>query len=187
MAAVLSEERLLDIAGPTVFGRGEDYVGYVRGLRVVGARATATIQARNVYLVDLSWADGSPDGSCTCPHYAEGNFCKHLVAVGLAVVADLSSEELRTVVRDALATRGLVDYGRSFEVARDAEEMLDELEGYLDRGAADAVRPVLLKATERLPGHGDRGQRRRARPGDEREGQGQAPQEAAQVGAVRST
>ncbi|WP_431237442.1 SWIM zinc finger family protein [Mycolicibacterium aichiense] len=27
-----------------------------------------------------------PAGSCTCPHNAEGNFCKHLVATGLAAI-----------------------------------------------------------------------------------------------------
>ncbi|KUH37325.1 hypothetical protein ATE80_18705 [Streptomyces kanasensis] len=28
-----------------------------------------------------------PAGTCDCPHGQEGNFCKHLVALGLMVIA----------------------------------------------------------------------------------------------------
>jgi hypothetical protein len=38
----LTETDLLAAAGETVFVRGEDYVQYVRGLRVRGSHATAT-------------------------------------------------------------------------------------------------------------------------------------------------
>jgi soluble cytochrome b562 len=58
--------------------------------------------------------------------------------------------ELVKGVRDALATRGFIDYRRSFELAAAAEEILDELEEHLDRGAADAVAPALQKVTVRL-------------------------------------
>jgi hypothetical protein len=82
----LDESVLEAAATGASFTRGEDYVRYVRGLRVDGARATATIQARNVYLVDLAWPGTELVGSCTCPHHAQGAFCKHLVAVGLAAL-----------------------------------------------------------------------------------------------------
>ncbi|WP_083663251.1 SWIM zinc finger family protein [Actinomyces mediterranea] len=36
--------------------------------------------------VTLRWNDDGVTGQCTCPHFADGNFCKHLVALGLAVV-----------------------------------------------------------------------------------------------------
>ncbi len=203
-ARALTEDRLRRVAGETVFGRGEDYVRHVHGLRVEGTHARATIQAQRVYRVDLDWSGTSVDGECTCPHWADGNFCKHLVAVGLAALDrtapepggprasaasagldDLSAEELRGLVRDlmemapevaravqvraaarlepasmakeltafateALRTRGFVDYRRSFEVARDAEEVLDELERHVDQRAADAVRPALLRVATRL-------------------------------------
>jgi uncharacterized Zn finger protein len=76
---------LLALAGETVFGRGEDYVQYVHGLTVSNTSARASIQAKRVYAVELSWQNGV-SGVCTCPHNAEGNFCKHLVAAGLAVL-----------------------------------------------------------------------------------------------------
>ena len=82
----LSETTLLKVAGDLVYARGEDYVRYVRGLRTTAFKAYASIQAKNVYTVELDWSGPLPDGSCTCPHHADGNFCKHLVATGLAAI-----------------------------------------------------------------------------------------------------
>lgn len=162
-----------------------------------------------VYTVELDWSGALPDGSCTCRHHADGNFCKHLVATGLAaldsgrvgvdarttdadesdlvaVVRAMDVDELRdlvlrlarrddgvrrmlairgtatvgddthakaemeTYVRNILTFRGFVDYRRSFEVARMAGDMLDELETHLNSGAAEIVRPALLRAVTRL-------------------------------------
>lgn len=203
MASGLSEQGLLAQAGETIFGRGEEYVRYVHGLVVRDQRATASIQARNVYVVELDWSGRELAGSCSCPFNSGGEFCKHLVAVGLAVidaagsegpvtseldrhVDAMSEDELRAfvrvvverdpaarrllevraagatgdagavaddlveMVRDTLATRGYVDYRRSFDVAKDAQAMLDELEGHLAAGGADLVRPALLRAVTRL-------------------------------------
>ena len=203
MASGLSEQRLRAQAGDTIFGRGEDYVRYVHGLVVRDQRATASIQARNVYVVELDWSGGGIDGACTCPFNAGGEFCKHLVAVGLAAIdaagsdgtvtseldqqlAAMSEAEVRALlrtlverdsaarrlvevraaavagdttsvaddlvelVRDTLSTRGYVDYRRSFDVAKDAQATLDELEGHLATGGADLVRPALLRAVTRL-------------------------------------
>ena len=82
----LSETTLLKVAGDLVYARGEDYVRYVRGLRTTDLKAYASIQAKNVYQVELDWSGPLPDGSCTCRHHADGNFCKHLVATGLAAI-----------------------------------------------------------------------------------------------------
>lgn len=59
------------------------------------------------------------------------------------------ADDLVAMVRDTTVVRGFIDYRRSFEVARDAQAMLDEF----DRGAEvapDAARPVLLEAVARL-------------------------------------
>jgi hypothetical protein len=82
----LSERALLKVAGDRVYGRGEDYVRYVRGLRITAEMAYASVQAKRLYTVELEWSGPQPDGFCTCPHAADGHFCKHLVAVGLAVI-----------------------------------------------------------------------------------------------------
>lgn len=82
----LSERALLEVAGDRGYARGEDYVRYVRGLRITAEKAYASVQAKRVYAVELDWSGPQPDGFCTCPHAADGHFCKHLVAVGLAVI-----------------------------------------------------------------------------------------------------
>ena len=84
--AVFTEEDLLNAAGPVVFERGVEYLQYVRGLQVRVDQATASIQAKRVYTVQLAWFGHALDGACSCPHNSDGNFCKHLVAVGLAVL-----------------------------------------------------------------------------------------------------
>jgi hypothetical protein len=58
--------------------------------------------------------------------------------------------ELESYVRNTLAFRGFVDYRCSFEVAGAASEVLDELENHLNSGAAETVRPALLRALTRL-------------------------------------
>ena len=203
----LSEAGLLKVAGDVVYARGEDYVRYVHGLRTTASKAYASIQAKRVYTVELDWSGSLPAGSCSCPHNADGNFCKHLVATGLAAIdsgrvaldepiggapdlraavhaMDLdelrelvigvaqrddgvrrmveirattasgddahAKAELEAYVRDALSFRGFIDYRRSFEVAQAASDMLDELESYLENGAAEIARPALLRALTRL-------------------------------------
>ena len=82
----LTEGRLLEAAGDVIFGRGEDYVRHVRGLLVMGTCATGTVQAQNAYVVELDWGKRDLDADCSCPHFARGFFCKHVVALGLAAL-----------------------------------------------------------------------------------------------------
>ena len=204
----LTEAQLVRSAGDVVFGRGEDYVRHVRGLVVMGSCATAVVQAKSAYAVELDWAHRDLAGDCTCPHFERGYFCKHLVAVGLAAISGcaplslvppsepddvlvsylqtLEVAELRDLVAElaardegvdqfvriraaisgangadasktmvesvtaALNVRGFIDYRRSFEVARAASDILDDLEGQFEFGAAEIIRPALLKALTRL-------------------------------------
>jgi hypothetical protein len=210
---ILSEKRLAAIAGPASYAKAQDYVHCVRGLRAESGQAAASVQGKAVYRVSLEWGDGAISGTCDCPQHRDGNFCKHLVAVGLAVLDQTSpgptrpgpsnppgdsrsavdryldsldaqalrdlvvetaaysqaalrmlevraasgqgdteavSQHLLEAVNQALSSRGFIDYRRSFGVARDANEALDELQRHLDEGAADAARPALLRALTRL-------------------------------------
>lgn len=211
----LTEQVLSAATDPTRFSRGEDYVRYVTGLRRTGNRASGTIQAKRVYQVELDWS-GALAGTCTCVDHAEGYFCKHQVALGLALidsapagrlVADVAAApsgrdgasdplaafvqdldrdqlvalvtelverdpqarehalaraaaagradaldpaELTARVNSALSRRGYIDYRRSFDVAHDAQKVLDGLEDLLAAGATTAVQPALLRAVTRL-------------------------------------
>ena len=80
------------LAGATTLRRGEEYfsTGAVSRLRETHDKITASVEGSEMYRVDLWDDDGELDGDCTCPHAADGNFCKHCVAVGLAWLADQS-------------------------------------------------------------------------------------------------
>lgn len=82
----ITRAALEDYAGDVIYRRGEAYFrqGAVSRLRDAGDKATARVNGTEAYRVEL-WTDGQEfEYDCTCPHAAEGNFCKHCVAVGLA-------------------------------------------------------------------------------------------------------
>jgi uncharacterized Zn finger protein len=136
----LSETSLLKVAGDLVYARGEDYVRYVRGLRTTDSKAYASIQAKRVYQVELDWSGPLPDGSCTCPHHADGNFCKHLVATGLAAI-----DTGRVVVDDAAGSTAEVALEAAVQ-AMDVDELRELVITLAQRD--DGVRRMLeIRAT----------------------------------------
>ena len=84
---------LEDLAGTTAFQRGEEYfsAGAVERLRVFGDKITARVEGTETYQVELRDDDGDLAYDCTCPRAADGYFCKHCVAVGLAWLAENSA------------------------------------------------------------------------------------------------
>lgn len=86
----ITHDALRDFAGPTIYSRGESYFrhGAVSRLRDAGSKVSARVEGTELYEVEL-WTDGDElQYDCTCPHAAEGNFCKHCVAAGLAFLAE---------------------------------------------------------------------------------------------------
>ena len=81
------------LAGAATYQRGEAYfsAGAVTRLRVGDDKITARVEGTESYRVELRDDDGELTERCTCPHAAEGNFCKHCVAVGLAWLAEQAS------------------------------------------------------------------------------------------------
>src|SRR3989304_5641223 len=84
---------LEDLAGTTAFQRGKEYfsAGVVERLRVSGDKITARVEGTETYQVELRDDDGDLAYDCTCPRAADGYFCKHCVAVGLAWLAENSA------------------------------------------------------------------------------------------------
>lgn len=83
---LITADDLRIIAGDRYFERGEDYCsrGAVTRLRVDGERITARIEGTDTYTSKL-WNDQGELGyDCSCPLGEDGEFCKHLVATGLA-------------------------------------------------------------------------------------------------------
>jgi uncharacterized Zn finger protein len=90
---LISRAKLQDLAGSTAFHRGEEYfsVGAVGRLRAVEDKINARVEGTETYKVELRDDDGDLTYDCTCPRAADGYFCKHCVAVGLAWLAENSA------------------------------------------------------------------------------------------------
>jgi hypothetical protein len=88
-ADLITESGLKTAAGDRAYARGVGYFesGAVADLVVSGKTINSCVVGTDEYAVRL-WADGSDlEHSCTCPVGADGIFCKHAVAAGLAWLA----------------------------------------------------------------------------------------------------
>ncbi|MFI8419462.1 SWIM zinc finger domain-containing protein [Streptomyces sp. NPDC085479] len=84
----LTEAKLRALAGERSFERGRGYVDEVSGVEFGDGWIRASVRGTERYDVELVLAGRrKPTGTCDCPYGQEGNFCKHLVALGLAVIA----------------------------------------------------------------------------------------------------
>jgi uncharacterized Zn finger protein len=85
-APFVEPRNLRRMAGGVSFERGEDYFlnGQVKALAEHGGTITAKVQGTRPYRVELWIEEENLEYSCTCPMGADGEFCKHCVAVGLA-------------------------------------------------------------------------------------------------------
>ena len=87
MALAFTEDDLRNAAGPMGFERGLNYRDCVEELEIGPDEVDAIVVGSFEYDVTLSRERGVLAGRCSCPWGQEGNFCKHCVAVGLAVLA----------------------------------------------------------------------------------------------------
>jgi uncharacterized Zn finger protein len=80
--------QLQRLAGDKVFARGLAYFDNdaVGEIDTRNGRYNATVMGSELYEVSLRWGHKGLDGACDCPA-AEDGFCKHQVALGLAVLA----------------------------------------------------------------------------------------------------
>ena len=87
IAVGFNEDDLRCLAGPRSFERSQGYRDAVSGLEVEDGRFCARVQGTAVYEVEITADDVEGlSGLCDCPYGQEGNFCKHCVAVGLAIL-----------------------------------------------------------------------------------------------------
>ncbi len=87
---LITRASLEDLAGTAAFRRGEEYfsIGVVGRLRATDDKVSAKVEDTETYQVELRDDDGDLAYDCICPHAADGYFCKHCVAVGLAWLAE---------------------------------------------------------------------------------------------------
>jgi uncharacterized Zn finger protein len=115
----IDKKTIRDRSTDAVFERGTNYhdEGRIRRLDRFGDLVTAAVSGSNLYDVTVDFGGRSIDTRCTCP-YDGGGDCKHVVAVLLDIAAnppqdeservetvlgDVSADDLRGFVRDALA------------------------------------------------------------------------------------
>ena len=84
--AAINLLQLKRMANDRSFARGEAYFkdGRVHSLATYQGALTAIVSGQDDYCVTLRATEREIDYSCDCPIGLEGEFCKHLVAVGLA-------------------------------------------------------------------------------------------------------
>jgi uncharacterized Zn finger protein len=85
LSSMLTRERLILEAGEGAFGKGNEYArwGHVRVLENSDSGISAAVTGSYLYIAYLRAGRKELVWYCSCPHFGEGNFCKHLVATGL--------------------------------------------------------------------------------------------------------
>ncbi|MFE9093642.1 SWIM zinc finger domain-containing protein [Streptomyces sp. NPDC007264] len=88
----LTEANLRALAGARSYERALGYLDAVSGVEVGDGWVTASVHGTERYEVELTLdGPGGLAGTCDCPYGLEGNFCKHLVALGLSMLAQRES------------------------------------------------------------------------------------------------
>jgi uncharacterized Zn finger protein len=145
-----------------VLERGVNYrdEGRIQQLDRFGELVTASVSGSKLYDVTVKFGGRSVDARCTCP-YDGGGDCKHVVAVLLdiaasppqdeserveAVIDDVSVDDLRGFVRDALAEHAelreqfLARFGDDHKPVEEYREEIAQLfEQHADPGVYDAI------------------------------------------------
>ena len=82
-------ETLRELAGERSFARGQEYYrdGSVQILSLGSKRVVAEVSGTEDYRTVLTGRGVEIDGDCSCPAFGDQGFCKHMVAVALAVNA----------------------------------------------------------------------------------------------------
>jgi uncharacterized Zn finger protein len=88
MTAWFTEDDLHEAAGGASYQRGRDYVDAVVDVAPTALGVRATVRGSDCYEVWLGRDADRLVAECSCPFGADGNFCKHCVAVGLVLLAE---------------------------------------------------------------------------------------------------
>ncbi len=138
VGALASE--LVKLAGQGAYERGVAYYeeGRVARLAVVGERITARVDGTEAYEVRLQRTPLGFDGACTCPASEGFDFCKHCVAVALAVGA----RDAVMQATDADAAEGRI---RAYLSGLPSDALIDIVLGALD-GAPELENRLLMQA-----------------------------------------
>jgi uncharacterized Zn finger protein len=136
LKAVLTRTALKRLADARSFARGEDYFadGQVISLVEHAGKLTATVQGTEEYSVKISIRAGELDYNCSCPMGADGAFCKHCVAVGLAWLASFSEKPPAHRTETAATPVVTLEDARAWLAQQDKTQLVEML---LDQATSD--------------------------------------------------
>ena len=88
LQAFLSPQRLRELAGSKVYGRGEEYFArnHVQIHEHARDEAIGEVMGSQPYRVELRLTPKGLTAECTCPAMSDYGFCKHAVALGLCLI-----------------------------------------------------------------------------------------------------
>lgn len=141
------------MAGARAFERGESYFkrGHVGTLVEHDGTVSAKVEGTRTYRVKLWREDDALDYACSCPVGRDGQFCKHAVALGLALLQAVSP---KAVTKAKAPSRVTLDDVRVHLLARDKSALVDMLMQQLVED--DTLRRrLLMEAASRGPGKPD--------------------------------
>lgn len=152
----LSEKLLKQKAFPQVYERAE---GYLSGNRIsslirYGEVYCGQITGSTRYDIVLDLREENWTGTCTCP-YDQRGYCKHIIAVGMAVIRGEISEDYPTLPPEKEESLNLVNINEVRDHFRQDENYLfsDLLNHWLARkNLRNAVRVLLGVYEGILPG-----------------------------------
>jgi uncharacterized Zn finger protein len=132
---LITRNNLKQLAGTTAFQRGEEYYasGFVERLLTADQKVSARVAGTETYRVELSDKNDDLSHNCTCPRAADGYFCKHCVAVGLAWLAGQQAE-------------GAVGQSKTKKKRRDPWQ---EIRDYLTQQTPEVLIALVLEAAQR--------------------------------------
>ncbi|HTZ29051.1 MAG TPA: SWIM zinc finger family protein [Streptosporangiaceae bacterium] len=142
-----TEADIKGAAGDRSFARGREYLDSVEDLEIGGSEITASVYGNSEYRVSLAAGDDGLTGDCTCPYGREGFFCKHCVAVGLAVLR--IGDDLPRHVEVTRSGRQLLE---SWLESLSKEDLLAELSALLHEDRALRRRFELRAASANADG-----------------------------------
>ncbi len=95
MPVAFTVETLRALANSTSYQRGQGYfrAGAVRKITQTGPVFTARVMGSEAYQVRLDLGGRQVDATCSCPYDYDG-ICKHIVALGLAVIKQFDLHHL---------------------------------------------------------------------------------------------
>lgn len=145
---LLNRATLRSMAGARSFERGEDYFvnGQVEAIAEHRGAITAKVRGTRPYQVKLWVERESLEYSCTCPVGADGGFCKHCVAAGLAWAEGSTSKGRQPKGQASPAVT--MDDVRAYLAGEDKKALVDIL---VDQAMADdrLRRHLLMKAAKK--------------------------------------